>query len=73
MLSIDPNLVHYNELVVTGTFSHTKASFRQAVALISQRQIDTTPFISERVNFPDLLYAFERAISPDTYRVVVDF
>jgi threonine dehydrogenase-like Zn-dependent dehydrogenase len=73
MLSIDPNLVHYNELVVTGSFSHTKASFRQAVSLLSQGQIDTAPFISQRVNFPDMQYAFERAVSPDTYRVVVDF
>jgi threonine dehydrogenase-like Zn-dependent dehydrogenase len=73
MLSIDPNLVHYNELVVTGSFSHTKASFSQAVALLSQGQVDTAPFISERVPFPNLQYAFERAISPDTYRVVVDF
>jgi L-iditol 2-dehydrogenase len=73
MLAIDPNLVHYNELVVTGSFSHTKASFRQAVSLLSQGQIDTAPFISQRVKFPDMQYAFERAISPDTYRVVVDF
>lgn len=73
MLSIDPNLVHYNELVVTGSFSHTKASFSQAVALLSQGQVDTAPFISERVRFPDMQYAFERAVSSDTYRVVVDF
>jgi len=73
MLSLDPNLVHYNELVLTGTFSHTKASFRQSVTLLSQGQIDTAPFISERVQFPNVKYAFERAISPDTYRVVVEF
>jgi len=73
MLTVDPNLIHYNELVITGSFSHTKASFRQAVALLSQGQVNTAPFISERVRFPDVQYAFERAISGDTYRVVVDF
>ena len=73
MLSIDPNLVHYNEWVITGSFSHTKASFRQAAALLSQGQIDTRPFISEKVKFLDVGYAFKQAISPDTYRVVVEF
>jgi threonine dehydrogenase-like Zn-dependent dehydrogenase len=73
MLAVDPNLIHYNELVVTGSFSHTKASFREAVALVSQGSIDTAPLISERVQFPNVQYAFERAISRDTYRVVVDF
>ncbi|MCS7248149.1 MAG: alcohol dehydrogenase catalytic domain-containing protein [Anaerolineales bacterium] len=72
-LEIDPNEIHYNEWVLTGTYSHTKKSFRQAVAMISEGLIDLSPFISERVEFPKVDYAFERAISPDTYRVVVTF
>ncbi|MCC6147044.1 MAG: alcohol dehydrogenase catalytic domain-containing protein [Anaerolineaceae bacterium] len=73
MMAIDPNIIHYEELVITGSFSHTKASFRQAVALLAQGQVNTAPFISERVAFPNVDYAFERAISPDTYRVVMEF
>jgi L-iditol 2-dehydrogenase len=73
MLTIDPNLIHYNELVVTGSFSHTKASFRQAVAMLSAGLVNTAPFISLHVKFPEVQYAFERAITPGTYRVVVDF
>jgi len=72
-MSIDPNLIHYNELVITGSFSHTKSSFRQAVALLTQGQVHTAPFISERVAFPNVDYGFQRAISPDTYRVVMEF
>jgi L-iditol 2-dehydrogenase len=70
---IDPNVVHYKELVVTGTYSHTKHSFRQAVAMLSQRLVDVSPFISERVAFPDVFKGFEQAIRPDTYRVVMTF
>jgi L-iditol 2-dehydrogenase len=72
-VSLDPNFVHYRELVVTGTFSHTKASFQQAVALLARGQIDTAPYISETVPFPDVARGFERALSPDSYRVVVLF
>lgn len=73
LLEIDPNDIHYNEWIVTGTFSHTKNSFRQAVSMLSQNMINVAPFISERVPFPDVGYAFERALSPDTYRVIVAF
>jgi threonine dehydrogenase-like Zn-dependent dehydrogenase len=73
LLQIDPNYVHYNELVVTGTFSHTKKSFGQAVALLSEGLIDASSFISERIPFPDVNKGFERAIMPDTYRVVMTF
>lgn len=72
-VEVDPNFVHYNELIITGTFSNTKSSFRQAVAMLSQGQIDIESFISERVPFPNVVYGFERAISPETYRVVMTF
>jgi L-iditol 2-dehydrogenase len=72
-VDIDPNYVHYNELVFTGTFSHTKRSFRQAVNLISQGQLDLYTFVSERIPFPEVEEGFERALVPDTYRVVMTF
>jgi threonine dehydrogenase-like Zn-dependent dehydrogenase len=70
-IEVDPNQIHYDELTVTGIFTHTKQSFQQAVSLIASRQVDVRPFISEQVLFSDLEYAFQRAMSPDTYRVVV--
>jgi len=73
LLSIDPNLIHYNEWVVTGSFSHTKESFRRAVAMLSTGLVDTAPFISKRVKFPDVQSVFEQAITPGMYRVVMDF
>ncbi len=72
-IQIDPNLIHYNEWVVTGSFSHTNASFQQAVAMIASRKVDMGMFVSERIGFPQVDYALERAISPDTYRVVMTF
>jgi threonine dehydrogenase-like Zn-dependent dehydrogenase len=72
-IQIDPNFIHYNELIVTGTFSHTKAAFRQAVSMLSEGLVDMSPFITERISFPAVTEGFERAISPDTYRVVMTF
>jgi L-iditol 2-dehydrogenase len=72
-IEIDPNFIHYNELNLTGTFSHTKHSFRQSVALLSGGLVDASPFISEVYPFTEVEAAFERAISPETYRVLVSF
>ena len=72
-VAVDPNLVHYRELVVTGTYSHTRASFRRAAALLSLGQMEIAPLISERVPFPDLERGFARATAGDAYRVVMTF
>lgn len=72
-IHIDPNEIHYRELVFTGTFSHSRASFRQAVAAISAGQIDLSPYVSACLPFPEVQAGFELAIRPDTYRVVVTF
>ena len=36
-LAVDPNDIHYRELNITGTFSHDKESFREAVAMLNRR------------------------------------
>jgi hypothetical protein len=35
--------------------------------------VDVSSFISERVPFPSVDYAMQRALAKDTYRVVVEF
>ncbi len=71
MMEIDPNLVHYNEINITGLVSTTKESFRESARMLSEGLIDVTPFISEVVPFEKIGYAFQRAVAPDTYRVIV--
>ena len=70
-LAVDPNDIHYRELNITGTFSHDKESFREAVAMLNGQTVNLLPFISERVAFPQVDYAVQRAMAADTYRVVL--
>ena len=72
-IELDPNDVHYREIFFTGTFSHSRSSFRQAVQTISAGQVDLAPFVSAEIPFPEVQAGFELAIRPDTYRVVVTF
>ncbi len=69
-IALSPNKVHYTEIRITGASKHTRKSFQEAANLLSQGHIDVSDLVSERVPFAQYDYAFERAVSPDTFRVV---
>jgi L-iditol 2-dehydrogenase len=70
-ISVDPNLFHSNEIVLSGTVSQNKEDFLVATRMISKKIIDVKPFISKVFPFSKLEEALEAAMKPDTYRVVV--
>lgn len=69
-MSIDPNKLHYDEIVLTGLVSTTKESFREAANMLSEGIIDVSELISEEYPFEEITHAFHRAVSPETYRVI---
>lgn len=72
-ISVNPNNIHYDEIMITGAIKHTKESFRESAAMLSQGLIQVNDLITEQVPLEKVDYAFERAISPDTYRVILTF
>ncbi len=70
-LNVDHNLIHKNEVAVLGVEGKSVEDFRIAVKLLSDRLIDVRPLIDRLVPLADLTTAFELAIRPDTYRIVV--
>jgi 2-desacetyl-2-hydroxyethyl bacteriochlorophyllide A dehydrogenase len=70
-ISIDPNLFHGKEIVLTGTMSQDKQDMRKAVDMISRRTIDLRPLISRTYPLSELEEALKAALRPDTYRVIV--
>jgi L-iditol 2-dehydrogenase len=70
-ISVDPNLFHNREIVLTGTMSQDREEMRQAVQMISDRAIDLRPLISRQFPLSQLEEALQAAIRPDTYRVIV--
>jgi 2-desacetyl-2-hydroxyethyl bacteriochlorophyllide A dehydrogenase len=70
-LKVDHNLIHKNEVDVLGVEGKGVDDFRIAVKLLSDRLIDVRPLIDALVPLTRLEEAFEQAIRPDTYRIVV--
>lgn len=71
-IQIDPNQIHYSEKRITGAYSPTAKGFWTASRLLGHALIHVSPFITERYGLSDCQRAFERAASPETYRVLID-
>ena len=70
-ISVDPNLFHCKEIVLTGTMSQSRDDVRQAIRMISRGGIDLNPLISLVLPFDRLEDALQAALRIDTYRVIV--
>jgi threonine dehydrogenase-like Zn-dependent dehydrogenase len=70
-ITIDPNLFHSREIVLTGTVSQNQEDFVQAVSLLTTRTVDVRPLITNVFPFAQLREALEAALNGNNYRVVV--
>jgi len=70
-ITIDPNLFHSKEIVLTGTVSQGQEEFLQAVSLLTTRIVDVRPLISNIFPLVELRQALETAMDGNHYRVVV--
>ncbi len=70
-ITVDPNLFHGKEIVLTGTMSQSKDDARQAVRMISEKVVDLKPLISAVLPLEKLEEALQTTLRPDTYRVIV--
>lgn len=69
--TISANLIHYGELVVTGTSACTSEDFRVALALLSEGRIDAGPLVSHRFPLAEVHEAFDVTRRGAGLRVVV--
>lgn len=69
---LDPALLHYDEIYITGVTKHSKDTFRRAAELISSGKLPLQELISARRPFDGIEAAFGIAGNLDTYRVVVE-
>lgn len=70
-ISIDPNLFHGKEIILSGTMSQDNGDFLQAARMIADQIVNLKPFVSKVLPFDQLEEAIEIALTPETYRVVV--
>ncbi|CEO90295.1 zinc-dependent dehydrogenase [Syntrophaceticus schinkii] len=70
-IRIDPRLLHYREITITGSFASTPGDFREAVYLIGSQEIDAARLITDRFSLDNMLEAVERARSLEMIKGIV--
>ena len=57
-LSIDPNWLHYNQILITGSFSSTPKTLQEAIRLTCSGQVDLSKLIGAHYSLADIEQAF---------------
>lgn len=70
-IDLSVNKVHSTEMNITGAVNANRKDFLAATRLLSGHMVDPSILISETVSLDKIDYAFQRAIDPKTYRIVV--
>lgn len=68
---VSPQMLHGDEVILTGSISPTGEDFYTANRLINYGIIDMKPVIAHTFKFEDAQKAFEQAIVPGTFRCII--
>jgi len=71
VLPLDMNRVHYDEVLVTGSFGFGPDDFRRAVELIADGTLDVTRFVTTSVSLDDIVAALEKLARMEGLKTVV--
>lgn len=70
-LTIDSRLIHYNELLVTGSSDSTANDVRKAVEMLAKPEFPAHKIASHQMGLEDIHKGFELMISGEALRVVL--
>lgn len=71
MAQLDVNAIHYNELVVTGSFGLTRLQFDKALKLIANGRFDVDSMLTHRFGLADISAALATAEQGEAIKVAI--
>jgi L-iditol 2-dehydrogenase len=69
--ALDVNVIHYNEVVVTGAFGLTRLLFERALKMIASGRLELKSLLTHRFGLPDIKLAFDTAEQGSAIKVAV--
>jgi len=70
-INVSPDWIHNSEITITGSVSPSLSDFQKATKLLSSKIIKPESLISEVITFDRIQEAFQKAVDPKSYRIVV--
>ena len=68
---IDPNVVHYKQVVLTGSANSRRRDYATALRLIEDGRIDTAAMVTHRFGLPDVRDALGKVGADDAIKIAV--
>ncbi len=68
---LEVNLIHYNELMVTGAFGLGRLHFERALDLLANKRVDVAPFVTHRFPLSEIQGALEMAEKGAAIKVAI--
>ena len=72
MINFDSNLVHYKELVITGTTACSTADCWQATEIVNSGMVDLSDLVSQRFPLKEAVAAFAAAEDRKSLKIVLE-
>jgi L-iditol 2-dehydrogenase len=72
ILSIDPNLLHYNQITLSGSFSSTPKVMKKAMDLVHEQKIDLRRLVTHRFSLDEIDKAFSATEGYNGLRSVIN-
>lgn len=70
-ISVDPNLIHYKEIILTGSWDYTHHLFTNSIDLINSKRLDLQSLISNVLPLTDTMKGFEIVEQRQGLKVVI--
>jgi len=71
-INLDPNIIHYKELKILGSFEHHPIHYYEAMELLSSKGIDFSKIIYPRMPLEKVSEAFELYGKPGSMKVAIE-
>lgn len=69
--TIDTNLIHYRQIVLTGTTGASARQYRRTAQLVTQKQLDLSPLVTAEIRLDQVSDVFTAKAPPTQLKVVV--
>lgn len=71
-IAVDPNVIHYKQLWVTGSYHFTPGGFATALDLLARGQVQVEPLISHRLGLDEIAQGFEMVLHQAGMKVIIE-
>lgn len=72
MVSLNSNLIHYKQLIVTGTTRASLLQFKESLGFVTSGIVDVKKLITKRVYLYDIAEGFESAVRAEGLKNVIE-